>query len=112
MDAKQVSGGRASGARIGAGACFLLTGFVYASWASRVPAVKGDLGLGDGGFAVALLGLEAGAILGLQLGGLVVPRVGSRRALTVSLSAFAGALLLPSLAQNLPLLASALFAFA
>ena len=112
MDAGRISAGRAGRARIGAGACFLLTGFVYASWASRVPAVKDSLGLGDGGFAIALLGLEAGAVLGLQLGGLVVPRVGSRRALTVSLSAFAGALLLPSLAPNLPLLASALFAFA
>src|SRR5215210_3782766 len=112
MDAKQVSGGRASGARIGAGACFLLTGFVYASWASRVPAVKGDLGLGDGGFAVALLGLEAGAIFGLQLGGLVVPRVGSRRALTGSLVVFSAALLLPAHAPDLPLLAFGLFAFA
>jgi Major Facilitator Superfamily len=112
MDAERVSGGRASGARIGAGACFLLTGFVYASWASRVPAVKGDLGLGDGGFAVALLGLEAGAILGLQLGGLVVPRVGSRRALTASLVVFSAALLLPAHAPDLPLLAFGLFAFA
>ena len=68
-----ISGGRASRARFGAGACFLLTGFVYASWASRVPAVKDGLGLGDGEFAVALLGLEAGAVLGLQLGGIVAP---------------------------------------
>lgn len=112
MDLGRVSGRRAGKARIGAGACFLLTGFVYASWASRVPAVKGDLGLGDGGFAIALLGLEAGAVLGLQLGGLAVPRTGSRPALTVSLFAFSVALLLPAFAPNLPLLAAGLFLFA
>ena len=99
-------------ARIGTAACFLLTGFVSASWASRVPAIKGGLDLGDGRFAIALLGLEAGAVLGLQLGGLVVPRTGSRLALTLSLVAFSGALLLPALAPGLPLLAAGLFAFA
>src|SRR3712207_3511619 len=69
-------------ARVGAAACFLLTGVISASWASRVPAIKDGLGLSEGQFAIALIGLEAGAVVGLQLGGLVVPRTGSRRALT------------------------------
>src|SRR5215216_5234898 len=80
---------RSRGAGLGATACFLLTGAVYATWASRVPAIKGGLGLGDGQFAIALLGLEAGAVLGLQFGGLAVPRVGNRRTLTISLAVFA-----------------------
>jgi hypothetical protein len=108
----RISAGRAHRARTGAGACFLLTGFVSASWASRVPAIKDGLGLGEAGFATALLGLEAGAVLGLQLGGLVVPRTGSRGALVASLAVFSGALLLPALAPSLPLLAAGLFAFA
>ena len=112
MEDERVTGTRAGRARVGAGVCFLLTGFVYASWASRVPAVKDGLGLGDGGFAVALLGLEAGAVLGLQLGGIVAPRVGSRPALVASLVAFSCALLLPGLAPNLPVLAAGLFVFA
>jgi MFS family permease len=112
MAAEWISGRRASGARIGAGACFLLTGFVSASWASRVPAIKNGLDLGDGQFAVALLGLEAGAVLGLQLGGIVAPRTGSRRALVASLVVFSVALLLPALAPSLPLLAVGLFVFA
>lgn len=112
MDAAEISGMRARGARAGAGVCFLLTGFVSASWASRVPAIKDGLGLGDGQFAIALLGLEAGAVLGLQLGGLVVPRTGSRRALLVSLVVFSGVLLGPALAPGLALLAASLFAFA
>lgn len=112
MGSGGISSGRARGARAGAGVCFLLTGFISASWASRVPAIKDGLGLGDGQFAIALLGLEAGAVLGLQFGGLVVPRIGSRRALLASLVAFSGALLGPALAPVLPLLAASLFVFA
>jgi hypothetical protein len=74
VSAGQISEQRTRRARIGAAACFLLTGVISASWASRVPAIKD--GLSDGQFAMALLGLEAGAVLGLQLGGLVVPRTG------------------------------------
>jgi predicted MFS family arabinose efflux permease len=112
MSAGQISEQQARWARIGAAACFLLTGVISASWASRVPAIKNDLGLSDGRFAIALLGLEAGAILGLQLGGLVVPRTGSRRALIGSLLAFSCALLGPALAPSLLVLAVSLFAFA
>jgi predicted MFS family arabinose efflux permease len=112
MPVGHVSQGRARRARLGAPACFLLTGIVSASWASRVPVIKDGLGLSDGEFAIALLGLEAGAVLGLQLGGLVVPRTGSRRALLVSLLAFSCALLLPALAPSLLLLAGGLFLFA
>ena len=112
MRAGQIPEGRARRARIGAAACFLLTGFVSASWASRVPAIKDGLGLSDGQFAIALLGLEAGAVLGLQLGSLVVPRTGSRRALTGSLLAFSCVLLGLAVAPNLLVLAGGLFSFA
>ena len=108
----QASERRARRARVGAAACFLLTGVISASWASRVPAIKDGLGLSDGQFAIALLGLEAGAVIGLQLGGLVVPRTGSRRALSASLLAFSGVLLGPALSPNLLVLAASLFLFA
>jgi hypothetical protein len=74
VSAGHISEQRGRRARIGAAACFLLTGVISASWASRLPAIKDGLALSDGQFAMALLGLEAGAVLGLQLGGLVVPR--------------------------------------
>ena len=108
----QISKKRARRARIGAAACFLLTGVISASWASRVPAIKDGLGLSDGQFAIALLGLEGGAVIGLQLGGLVVPRTGSRRALVASLVVFSGALLGPALAPSVLVLAASLFLFA
>jgi predicted MFS family arabinose efflux permease len=112
MSMGRVLEGRTRRARIGTAACFLLTGVISASWASRVPAIKDGLALSDGQFAIALLGLEAGAVLGLQLGGLVVPRTGSHRALTTSLVMFSCALLGPALAPSLLVLAASLFVFA
>jgi predicted MFS family arabinose efflux permease len=112
MRAERISERRARWSRIGAAACFLLTGVISASWSSRALAIKDGLGLSDEQFAFALLGLEAGAVLGLQLGGLVVPRTGSRKALIASLLAFSGALLGPALAPTLLVLAASLFLFA
>ncbi len=112
MSSEQIADRRSRWAGIGAAAYFLLTGIIFATWASRVPAIKGGLNLSDGQFAIALLGLEAGAVLGLQLGALIVPRVGSREALTTSLAVFACALLGPAFASGLLMLATSLFAFA
>jgi MFS family permease len=75
-------------------ASFGLTGLVFATWAARIPARKAELQLSDGELALAFVGLNAGAVAGLQLGGLVVLRLGSRRAIAAGLPAFA-ALLLP-----------------
>ena len=108
----RVSGQSARRARVGAAACFLLTGFVMASWSSRIPAIKDGLNLSDGRLAIAFVGLEAGALVGLQLGGLVVPRTGSRPALTVSLVTLSCALLGPAVAPNLLVLALSLFSYA
>jgi MFS family permease len=98
--------------RVGASACFLLTGFLFATWASRIPAIKGDLGISEGELAIALTGLNAGAILGLQLGGLVVPRLGSRPALVASLFVSFMVLVAPALAPNLLILVASLFLLA
>jgi MFS family permease len=75
-------------------------------------AIKDGLGLSEGRFAIALVGLEAGAVVGLQLGGLAVPRTGSRRALTVSLLTFSCALLGLAFAPSVLVLAASLFLFA
>jgi MFS family permease len=98
--------------RVGASACFLLTGFLFATWASRIPAIKGDLGISEGELAIAFTGLNAGAILGLQLGGLVVLRLGSRPTLVVALVASFVVLVTPALASNLLLLVASLCALA
>jgi MFS family permease len=94
-------------ARVGVSSAFLLFGVVYFTWAARLPAVKDDLGLSNGQLAVALIGLEAGALVGLQLGGVLVPRTGSRAALAVSLPLLGVLLAGPALARNLVTLTAA-----
>jgi len=112
MSSGQIADRRSRWAGVGAAVYFLLTGITFATWASRVPAIKGGLDLSDGQFAIALLGLEAGAGSGLQLGALIVPCTGSREALTASLAVFTCALLGLAFAPSLLLLAASLFAFA
>jgi MFS family permease len=97
-------------ARVGVAATFGINGAVFATWAARVPAIQQQLGLGAGQLAVAFTALNAGAILGLQLGGALVPRVGSRAALRVAMPAYAVALVGPALAVNLASLSVGLFA--
>jgi MFS family permease len=112
VSAGRVYDGRARRARVGAAACFLLRGFVFATFASRVPTIKENLGITDGQLAIGFVGLNAGALLGLQLGGMLVPRTGSRPVLVVTLLAFAGALLIPAVVPDLPALVAALFVLA
>jgi MFS family permease len=81
-------------ARWATACCFGLTGLTFSTWAARIPARQADLQLSDGQLALAFVGLNAGAVLGLQLGALVVTRLGSRRALAAALPTF-GMMLLP-----------------
>jgi hypothetical protein len=99
-------------ARLGTALSFLLTGVVFGTWAARLPAIKQALELDAGGLGVAFMGLNAGAVLGLQLGGALVPRSGSRAALRVALPGYAVALAGPALAGDLATLTVALFTLA
>jgi len=89
-------------------AIFFMTGWVYAAWATRLPTIKHDLGLSDGELGAAILGLEAGAIVGLPAGGALVARVGSRRALRLGFAILPCALVAVAAAPGLALLAGAL----
>src|SRR6266508_927615 len=99
-------------ARIGVALTFLVTGVVFGTWSARLPAIKQALDLSDGGLGVAFMGLNAGAVAGLQLGGALVPLTGSRTALRVALPVYAAALAGPALAGDLATLTAALFALA
>jgi MFS family permease len=87
---------------------FFMTGWVYAAWATRIPSIKEELGLSDGALALAILGLEAGAIVGLPVGGALVARVGSRRALQLGFAGYPAALFAVALTSGLAMLAAAL----
>src|SRR3954468_17755402 len=91
---------------------FFLTGAVFAAWSTRLPAVKEQLHLSDGGLALAILGLEAGAIAGLPAGGALVARAGSRAALRVGFVGFPLGLVAVAFAGGIVPLALALAAMA
>jgi predicted MFS family arabinose efflux permease len=62
---------------------FTANGFVFASWLSRIPQVKGQLRLGPSALGLVLLAGGIGAIAGLLLAGPAVARFGSRRTVAV-----------------------------
>jgi MFS family permease len=78
----------------------------------RIPAIQDRLGLSPGELALAILGVEAGAIAGLPLGAAITGRVGSRSALRLAFAVFPAALALVGRAPGLAALAAALALFA
>lgn len=90
---------------------FLVNGATFATWASRVPAVRDKLDLSPGSLGIALAGLTAGAVVGLPASGALVARYGSLRVARAGLVLYCLALPLPALAPNLALLVLALFLF-
>lgn len=97
-------------ARAAAAVVFFLNGAGSANWVVRIPDMQARLGLGDGALGLALLGVAAGALAAMFPTGGLIARYGSRPVARVAAIAFAGALALPPLAPNLPLLALALVA--
>jgi MFS family permease len=95
-------------ARLATLAVFFLTGFLYAAWATRIPAIKERLDLSAGELAIAIAGLEAGAVVGLPAGAALIARMGSRAALRVGFAVFPAALLSVGVAPGLGALAAAL----
>jgi len=70
-------------------AIFFATGLGFASWASRLPAVKVDLGINDFQIGVLLFLSGAAAIVGLSLANVIVVRWGARRGMFGTIIAFA-----------------------
>jgi MFS family permease len=95
-------------ARVATTVIFFMVGWVYAAWATRIPAIKDHLGLSDGQLGLAILGLELGAIVGLPTGGALVARAGSPQALRVGFAIFPAALVAVALAPGLAALAASL----
>jgi len=89
-----------SRARAAITAFFAMDGFVFASWAVRIPAVKAAVGASPATLGVALLGVSAGAIATMALTGALCRRFGSARLVVVGAAWLSLALLLPALARS------------
>ncbi|ALE93361.1 hypothetical protein AOC05_15230 [Arthrobacter alpinus] len=103
-----------SRAAIATFAIFAINGFVFASWAARIPAVTRILDLSAGEMGMLLLTIAVGSVVALPLAGSVVARIGTSRTVrTGGFTAAAGGLLVSiALAQaSVPLTALGLVFF-
>ena len=90
---------------------FLIHGLVISTWVSRIPSVKGALGLGDGAFGFALLGTAIGSVVSIPVCGWFVAKYGSRTACITTSIGLCVALIFPAFAFNEASLFAALFLF-
>ncbi len=95
-------------ARVSVGSVFLIHAVVFGSWAPRLPAIKHDVGLDNGGLGVALGGMAVGLFLGTRLAGRAVDRWGSRPPIRVTAVVLCATLVGPALADTLAALTAAL----
>ena len=65
---------------------FWLTGFLFASWATRVPNVRDILDASTSQMGVLIFGLAAGSVLGLFASSHVIARLGATTAILLCLS--------------------------
>lgn len=65
--------------RLAIGVVFLLNGIGWASWASRLPAIRENLSIGEGGLGLALLAATAGLFVSAAASDRLIHRFGSRR---------------------------------
>ncbi len=95
-------------------AVFAINGFVFASWAARIPAVTRILDLTAGEMGLLLLTIAAGSVIALPLAGTVVARIGTAHTIRTGgfTAAFGGLIISLALSQhNVPLTAVGLFFF-
>jgi len=86
--------------RTAATAFFAFDGFIFATWAVRIPAVKAATGASPAELGVALLGVSGGAVATMALSGTLVRRFGATRVLICGAAWLSLALLLPALARS------------
>jgi MFS family permease len=92
-------------------AFFAVDGFIFASWAVRVPAVKQQTGASPADLGFALLGLSAGAVATMMITGVLCRRFGSGRLTVASCALLSVTLVLPPLAHSALALGLALLVF-
>ena len=92
-------------------AFFAFDGFVFATWAVRIPAVKAATGASPAELGVALLGVSGGAIATMALSGMLCRRFGAVRVLLFGAAWLSLALLLPAFARSALALGLALVVF-
>jgi predicted MFS family arabinose efflux permease len=94
--------------RAGITAVFFVNGALFASWASRIPALSDRVGATAGLLGLALLAPALGAVVAMPLVGRLLPRRSSRSFCRFAVAGLMAAILLPAVAGSVPALAGAL----
>jgi MFS family permease len=97
--------------RVALCAVFAVHGFIYASWAVRVPAIKQQTGASSAALGLALLGLSAGAVATMLIAGALCRRLGNRPLAVICCGLLSVTLVLPALAHSAVTLGLALAVF-
>jgi MFS family permease len=93
---------------VGVTAVFFVDGALFASWASRIPALSDRVGATTGVLGLALLAPAVGAVIAMPLVGRVLPGRSSRTFCRVAVAGLMAAILLPGIARSVPGLAASL----
>jgi MFS family permease len=72
-------------ARYAVTAVFVANGLLFASWTAHIPHVVRHLGLTDGTLGFALLGAPVGSVVAMGIASYLLPRIGSRLVVRISL---------------------------
>ncbi|HET6651936.1 MAG TPA: MFS transporter [Nocardioides sp.] len=101
-------------AKLAVSCVFVLNGLAFASWVSRVPAIRDALELTPGAVGLLLLCLSAGTLLALPLSGAVVGGIGPARTVALSAVAVGGGLVVMASGlwlTSIPLVGAGMFVY-
>lgn len=97
--------------RLAVTAVFAFDGFVFGSWAARIPDVTAQVGATHATLGVALLCVSLGALASMQLTGVLCARLGTGPITALGTALLCLVVPLPGLAGSVPALSAALLAF-
>lgn len=87
---------------------FFVDGALFATWASRIPALSDHVHAGAGILGLCLLAPAAAAVVSMPLVGRLLPGRSSRAFCQVAVAGLVAAIMLPALAQSVAALAASL----
>jgi MFS family permease len=90
---------------------FLLAGFCFSSWTSRIPTIKGTFNYNDAELGTILLFMPISSLMGLPISGWLVSRFDSRIPMTFAFVLLAAAICGIGLASSTPLLIASISLF-
>jgi MFS family permease len=82
-----ISPARVTRARDAVMISFLLNGFGFATWVSRIPQARHELGLSNGSLGLLLLVISAGSVLTLPTSGALINRLGAATVVRIGVTA-------------------------